>query len=82
VPCKSSRQQLGQADLSSVCAERPDVLDRLVDLRLPAMNLRHQSGNGAAMTGDDNRFAALHGIEKPRQVGLGFGGLNFAHEIL
>jgi len=32
------------------------------------------------MAGDDNRFPALHGVEKLGEMGFGIGSLNFAHE--
>ena len=72
----TSRQQLGQSDLSSV--PRPDALDRPIDLFLPAMRLGHQSGNGAAMAGNDDRLTTLHVIEELGEAGLGLGSLDFA----
>jgi hypothetical protein len=72
-------QELGQGDLSGVLAQRPDALDRAVDLLLPAMSLGHQARDGAAVVGDDDGLAALDVIEELGQMGFGLGDLDFTH---
>lgn len=55
------------------------VTDGLDDLRLAAADLGHDSGDGVAMAGNDDGFAALHLIEQPGQVRFGLRRLNLSH---
>jgi hypothetical protein len=52
---------------------------RPVDFFLPPTHLGYDSGDGASMTGNNNRFAKLHVIEQLGQMGFGFGSLDFTH---
>jgi hypothetical protein len=56
-----------------------DTRQRSVDFFLSLIHLGHDPGDGAAMPGDDQRFASLHVIGQLRQTGFGFGGLDFTH---
>jgi hypothetical protein len=75
----TSGEQFLDRDRLGVTAQTPDPGDRLVDLGLPARDFGYQSGNGPAMAGDHHCLAALNIIEQLRQMGLGIGGLDFAH---
>ena len=43
-----------------------DTCQRSVDFFLPSIHLRHYPGDGAAVSGDDERLTALHIVEQLR----------------
>jgi len=54
-----------------------DVGNCLIDLLLPAMRLGDDTGDRAAMPGDDDGLAALDLVEQPGKVRFDFGRFNF-----
>src|SRR4051812_24787106 len=68
-----------KGDLAGSLAKLADTRQRSVDFFLPSIHLRHDPGDSAAMTSNNKRFAPLHVIEQPGQMGFGFGSLDFTH---
>jgi hypothetical protein len=77
----SGGEQLLNRDPGVSLPKSADVRYRFVDFFLSPIHLGHDSGNGAAMSGNDQRFAPLHVIQQLRQMGFGFGSLNFTRGL-
>jgi hypothetical protein len=73
-------QQLRNGDLASPLPQFGKSRDRLVDLGLAALRLRHEAGDCPAVTGNDNGFTALDCVEYLRQMRLRFRGLDLSHD--
>jgi hypothetical protein len=65
-------QQLRNRDPADPVPELSDIRYGLVDLGLPTLCLRHNPSDRPAVASDDDSFAALHLVEKLRQMGLRF----------
>jgi len=70
-------QEFLNGDFAGSLSKLEDTRQCSIDFFLPSVHLRHDPGDGAAMAGDDQRFAPLHIIEQLRQMGFGFGSLDF-----
>jgi hypothetical protein len=78
-PLLSRREQLLDRDPAVSLPKSADARYSFIDFFLSPVNLGHDPGDGAAMAGDNKRFAPLHVIEQLRQMGFGFGSLDFTH---
>ncbi len=65
-----SRDKLVDGDLSGALSQCFYLRDRSVNLGLPQIGFRHNSGYRATMSGDDNCLPALDMIEKLGKVSL------------
>jgi hypothetical protein len=74
-----SRDKLVDGDLSGALPQCFYVHDSSIDRGLPQMELGHDSGYRATMSGDDNRLPALDVIKKLGKMRLCLRGLNLAH---
>ena len=59
-----------------------DAFDETSNMRPPRLFFRHEPSNRIAVTGDDDRLAALDLIEQLGELRLGYRGLNLPHNIL
>jgi hypothetical protein len=78
-PLRSRRKQLLDRDPAVSLPKSADIRDSFIDFFLSPINLGHYPSDGAAVAGDNKRFPSLHVIEQSRQVGFGFGSLDFTH---
>jgi len=85
MPLMNGRQNLldryVRISLSDLLSKLLDVLDRRVDLLLPALGLRNQPGDAPAMARDHDSRAPLDRVEQLRQMGLGLRRLHFARPL-
>ena len=81
-PLVSGREQLLNRDPGVSLPQSADARYSFVDFFLSPFQLGHDPGDGAAMSGDDHRFASLHVIEQLRKMGFSFGGLDFTHSVI
>jgi hypothetical protein len=79
-PLLSCRGQLPDRHTGVSPPKRADARYGFVDFFLSAIRLGDDPGDGAAMAGDDQRFAPCHLIEQLRQVGFGFGSLDLVED--
>lgn len=63
------------------CAPRLETFDGRQAGGMILFLSRNQVGNRFAVAGDRDRFAALNCAQELCEMGLGFGGLNFAHDL-
>jgi hypothetical protein len=69
-----------RGDLAGSLAKLEDTRQRSVDFFLASIHLRHDRRERSAVPGDDERLTALYVIQQLRQMGFGFGCLNFTHQ--
>jgi hypothetical protein len=75
----SGRKQFLARDPAGSQARRHDAVDRFANFCFPAMRLRYQQCDGAAMARDADDFAALDLVQQLRQMNFRLGSLHFAH---
>jgi hypothetical protein len=68
-----------KGDLAGSIAKLEDTRQRSVDFFLASIHLRHDPRDRSAVPGDDERLTALYVIQQLRQMGFGFGCLDFTH---
>jgi hypothetical protein len=69
-----------KGDFTGSLSKLEDTRKRSVDFFLSPIHLGHDPGDGAAVTGNNKRFAPLNVIEQLGQMGFGFGSLDFTHK--
>jgi hypothetical protein len=66
-------------DAAVSLSKSADARYSFIDFFLPPVHFGHDPSDGTAMTSDNDRLTTLHVIEQLRQMGFGFGSLNFTH---
>src|ERR1035437_7821560 len=77
----TGRSKLFESDFAVLLPQGGDALKGAVDLLLPSIDFRHDSGDRASVARNDQGFAPLHVVQKLREMSFCFRGLNFAHPI-
>jgi hypothetical protein len=78
-PLLSRGEQLLDRDPAVSLPKSADARYCFLDFFLSPVDLGYNPGDGAAMARDHQRFAPLYVIEQLRQMGFGFGSLDFSH---
>ena len=83
MPLVAGREKLldGHVNASPRCAPRLEALDCCLASIAVLLPGRNHVGNRFAVTGNRDCFTALNRAQELCKMGLGFGGLDFSHDI-
>ena len=73
--------KLFESNFAGSFPQAHDAFDGAVDLVLPSIDFRHDSSDSATVARNDQSLAALHVVQKLREMSFCFRGLNLAHVI-